>query len=53
MIGTIRLDGEKRAVRLIRRIAASPEQVWDAIIDPERMSRCCASSWSRTAMARC
>ncbi len=36
-VGTIRRDGEKRAVRYERRYDATPDEVWAALTEPEQV----------------
>jgi uncharacterized protein YndB with AHSA1/START domain len=36
-MGSLRLDGERRAVRYERRYEATPEEVWAALTEPEQV----------------
>ena len=38
-MGTVRRDGDRRAVRFERTFPASPEEVWAALTKPERLRR--------------
>lgn len=37
--GQLRLEGDRRGVRFERRYEASPEEVWSALTEPERLGR--------------
>lgn len=39
IMGNIRLDGARRIVTVSRELSASRAEVWDAIVDPDRMAR--------------
>ncbi len=38
-LGALRADEGRRSIRFERRYAAPPDEVWDALIDPERLAR--------------
>jgi uncharacterized protein YndB with AHSA1/START domain len=38
-LGRLLEDGDRRTVRFERRLEASVEEVWDALVDPERLRR--------------
>lgn len=38
-MGALRTDGSRRAVRFERTYAATPEEVWDALTNPDRLAR--------------
>ena len=42
-LGTLSADGETRSVRYVRVFDVTPEVLWDAITDPDRIAR-----WMRT-----
>jgi uncharacterized protein YndB with AHSA1/START domain len=38
-MGTLAEDGDRRSVRFERRFDATPEEVWNALVEPERLRR--------------
>jgi len=37
--GVVRIDGARRGLRFERVLGASPEEVWSALVEPERLAR--------------